>query len=302
MGSRNANGRTQRCWGRGLDWLLVLYRATQDPPGVFALMICLCVAFFGFAGTSKRQAAAQDDPQKRVDLRELIEHSATEYTVYKGADQTSPLKLRRVLRWVNNTRGSEDGATFVWIAKGRPEAIACFYPWRGDICDNFQSLSRGPLTVQRKGQTVWSPTESGVEFHPVPDAPRPSDSAAARLVQMKLLARRFSMTLVGWAVGDPDREELRMMPQPIYRYEGDDLEVLDGALFAFVQGTDPEGILLLESVRKPTGDEWLYAFARRTSGALEARCDGKTLWKVAKEGDWHDAKKPHFQFEHKIEL
>ena len=39
------------------------------------------------------------------------------------------------------------------------------------------------------------------------------------------------------------------LSQPLYRYGGDDSGVLDGGLFVFVQGTDPEVFLLIEARR-----------------------------------------------------
>ena len=62
--------------------------------------------------------------------------------------------------------------------------------------------------------------------------------------------------------------ELRLLPQPLYRYESTDPDVLDGAVFAFVTsaGTDPEVFLVLEA-RKPAGSgepAWQYALARFT--------------------------------------
>ena len=103
---------------------------------------------------------------------------------------------------------------------------------------------------------------------------------------MKGLVRRFSATLTGWKSSESKREELRLLPQQLYRYdiqaaEKTHPELRDGAVFAFVQGTDPEMLLLLEAVaedeRPPS---WQYAFARATSGGLEAQLDGKLVWKV----------------------
>ena len=37
-------------------------------------------------------------------------------------------------------------------------------------------------------------------------------------------------------------KELRLLPQPIFRYESD----ADGALFAFVQATDPEAVMTID--------------------------------------------------------
>ena len=39
--------------------------------------------------------------------------------------------------------------------------------------------------------------------------------------------------------------------------------LIDGAVFAFVQGTDPEAVLLIEAVRRDDRTVWQYAFGRR---------------------------------------
>jgi hypothetical protein len=51
-------------------------------------------------------------------------------------------------------------------------------------------------------------------------------------------------------------------------------------VFAFVQGTDPEAILLLEAVKRDGSPRWQYAFARATSAGLEARLDKQIVWEV----------------------
>jgi hypothetical protein len=62
----------------------------------------------------------------------------------------------------------------------------------------------------------------------------------------------------------------------LYRYEIEDSrpalrDLRDGTLLAFVQGTDPEELLLLEAVVIDKRPRWQYAFSRSTSGRLEAR-------------------------------
>ena len=67
---------------------------------------------------------------------------------------------------------------------------------------------------------------------------------------MRDLAREFSGTTQDL---EEHRWELRLLPQPLYRYESTDPDVLDGAVFAFVTsaGTDPEAILVLEARKDP---------------------------------------------------
>ena len=96
---------------------------------------------------------------------------------------------------------------------------------------------------------------------------------------MRALARDFS------AETQDDKEQhwdLRLLPQPLYRYESTDPDVLDGAVFAFVTsaGTDPEAILVLEA-RKPAGGGepvWHYAVARFTDLNLWVRHKGTVVF------------------------
>ncbi|HLJ10109.1 MAG TPA: hypothetical protein VKU82_02915 [Planctomycetaceae bacterium] len=240
---------------------------------------------------------------EKTDLHQILDKSAGRYAMYADPVGNEPLKLRCVLRWANQTRGSVDGATYIWTNRGRPVAAACCYPWYGDICDNFQSLARAPIRAELEGRIVWQPKGAGIEFQKVPDSPIPADSAGSRLRQMKNLARSFSVTLLGWAVGDPDREEMRLLQQPIYRYELDESKLLDGALFAFVQGTDPEALLMLETVPTKSDEgrfEWQFAFARRTSGWLEARHGSQVVWNADKNPEWRDPALAYFQMSHAL--
>ncbi|TXT19271.1 MAG: hypothetical protein FD138_4358 [Planctomycetota bacterium] len=179
---------------------------------------------------------------------------------------------------VSTTRGSEDGMTVLFLNDGRPEAVCCIYPWEKRLCHEFDSLSRGTLIAKRDGEVAWKPEKPGVQFHAIPDADAPAETPVARLRQMKSLASQFSSTMLGWKADKSDREPLRLLPQPLYRYESKRSDVLDGAVFAFVQGTDPESLLLLEAFRVGDRFEWQFAFARRTSGELEGRHKDQIVW------------------------
>src|SRR5215210_4623272 len=103
---------------------------------------------------------------------------------------------------------------------------------------------------------------------------------------MRSLAERFRVTMTGWKADRSDREEMRLLSRPIYRYELTDgkaahPELVDGAVFAFVQGTDPEAVLLLEAVRRGDRTGWQYAFGRATAGGLEARLGPSVVWTVS---------------------
>jgi hypothetical protein len=95
---------------------------------------------------------------------------------------------------------------------------------------------------------------------------------------MKALARRFS-THEFW---DPNnsRYELRLLVSPLHRYEDED--VADGAVFGFVHGTNPEVLLLLETLKPKPGSKagWRYTFTRLGSAEMHAELDGKEVWTV----------------------
>jgi hypothetical protein len=64
-------------------------------------------------------------------------------------------------------------------------------------------------------------------------------------------------------------EEMRLLTQPLYRTPAE-LED-DMALFAFVQGTDPECVLTLEAT---SDGKWRYCLTRQTKWPLKVEFDG----------------------------
>ncbi|HVA48420.1 MAG TPA: hypothetical protein VNH11_18795 [Pirellulales bacterium] len=62
--------------------------------------------------------------------------------------------------------------------------------------------------------------------------------------------------------------------------------MLDGAVFAFVEATDPDFLLVIEAHRSDAASaaEWRYTLARMCSGPLEVELDGRRIWSAA--GYW----------------
>lgn len=244
--------------------------------------IWLSAATLGFAlvwSCVAEVTAGDEPPPKALDeSRETLERFVKGYQLFLGADRV-PLEMQAepVLRWPNSTRDTHEGATFVWTRDGRPEAIACVWENGGSWAHAFHSLSDSKLVARHNNQTFWQTEKPGLEFSRFPDAPEPADSAAKRLVQMKDLARRFKCRLTDI---NRDSEELRLLPRPLYRYKPERKDLEDGALFAFVQGTDPEVVVVIEAARHDGKSDWRYAVTRRTGYAVEADLDGKPNWKV----------------------
>ncbi|MBC8354334.1 MAG: hypothetical protein H8E66_20255 [Planctomycetes bacterium] len=230
-------------------------------------------------------------------LREAIDKSIDWYQLFPSENDTKPMKPIVALRWPNNIRGSTDGATVVWVDKGRAEAVVAIYPWEELFIHEFDSLSRGTLVARSDEEVVWNPNKPGLQFHPIDDVPPPAESALVRLRQMKSLTKHFKATLLGWVADNSQREELRMMTRPIYRYEIDKPDkVQDGAIFAYATGTDPEVLLVIEAFGDAGRYAWQYAFVRRSSGGLEGRIRNKIVWVAEKYPQKKNRQSNHVEF------
>jgi hypothetical protein len=93
---------------------------------------------------------------------------------------------------------------------------------------------------------------------------------------MKDLIRRFS----GVAHPTPQPTALRQMPHPIDRYSDAEAGQIDGAIFLFSIGTNPEVMVLLEA-QGPSLDKaiWRYPVAPVNVAPFEVAIDHKEVWK-----------------------
>jgi hypothetical protein len=252
------------------------------------LLLILSV-LIGQAPVSKDDAAAQEAARiKRERLLKLYVSEAADYTIYRDASRRDKLELRRepVYVWTNPLReGGQDGAIFVWTCRGRVDVIGSIFmsptTRPRHVYHEFHSLALSVLDVKRTGRhaKTWTPLAAGVSVTPIAGDPSPLPSAEQRLAQMRRLTRDFTASTLDhmgrhW--------ELRLLPQPLYRYESTDPDILDGAVFAYVTsaGTDPEALLVLEA-RKPSGKDlpvWHYAISRFTDTELRVKHKDKEVF------------------------
>ena len=250
----------------------------------------------------------EETSARKRKIKETMEASVNWYEVLPNAAARIPLTPQIAMRWINASRG-RDAQDFLllWVHDGRPVAAASVYSYDRYLCHELCSLSRNAELVARTSEaTVWAPESAGVEFHDVPNGPAPAATPVLRLAQMKSLGARFTATLTGWKDDESDREVLRLQPRPLYRYDikadtDTHASVRDGALFAFVQGTDPEVLLLVEEVVLDDRPRWQYAFARATSGGVEARLDDKPVWKVTRSTNTTSRTSPQITFQRVLE-
>jgi hypothetical protein len=70
-----------------------------------------------------------------------------------------------------------------------------------------------------------------------------------------------------------------LLPHPIDRYDDPASGVVDGAIFMYAHGTNPEALFLIEARRKDTGSPvWSFAAAPLTRAQPTLKCDGKDIW------------------------
>ncbi|MDB5350346.1 MAG: hypothetical protein JWN86_1593 [Planctomycetota bacterium] len=229
-------------------------------------------------GTSPAQEQKKEDD--RTSWLPILKQHASDYEiVVQSESKTRPKPLSEpILRWTQPVRGGDDGAVFLWVANGRPEVVGTVFTYRvpgsaRTLQHEVHSLSLSPLETRWRGKSLWRSAKPGVTFHPVPDAPVPAPSGAARLRQMQEIARNFAGTSVHEKSG---KNELRLMPRALYRYEPNGADPTDGALFCLAHGTDPEIFLLLEN--RLNG--WQFALARFSDLELHARYKGREVWTV----------------------
>ena len=254
---------------------------------------------FLFLGASPIGAVATDDPptaetqaeaKRSVEAVELAKAEAGLYRLHmEGEASPAALKPDALLRWSNPVAGSIHGSVFVWIDRGCPVAVSSIYKWYSPnthLGVELHSLSPKLESADRRGRPAWKPGQSPVERKPIPGAPRPADAAPARLRQLRTLAAEFTAK-------ETTREsvirDLRLLTQPILRYQSTDPDVIDGALFAFVQGTDPEIILIIEARKTLAGPEWQFSAARMNSLTLNLNHKARMAWTVP-EISWGQAR------------
>src|SRR5947209_2845992 len=162
---------------------------THSPARPRGFVGCLSLGILAITAGAARPVAAGEPPvgAKKNDqaekIRAVIDEVLGRHQVLPDAESKEPLQVVPALRWSNNTRGTENALTVLYVRKGRPYAVACLFPYDRGMIHDFQSLARAEdkIVARRNGQTVWQPQEAGVEYAPIPNAPPPKQAGPNRL-------------------------------------------------------------------------------------------------------------------------
>lgn len=216
-----------------------------------------------------------DPKQAKAARLRLMTRSVTDVRMTVGAKLLA-IKKEPLLRWSNAVTKIVDGTVFLWTMNGRPQAAVQVFRVPGDVwLQEFQSLSTDGIVAKRSGESLWNPNKPGIKFREIPKSPQPHSRKVGRLVQMRAIAREFTATD---QFEDKEPYELRLMTNPLHRYDDEESGIVDGALFSFAHGTDPEVLLLVEAVKEKSTVEWRVAFAPLTSYAVRVERKGDEFW------------------------
>jgi len=248
----------------------------RAPAAILLLILGNC----GWAMAEEPATPADDEDAKK--FQAYAKETAAAYKSVAGKETERKLTLadQAILRWTNPLGGHKaHGEVFLWTDEGRPAAVLSLYHFTdkdGVVREHheFCSLLSEPLSFT--GTVTWAP-QSGLEFQILADKTAPADSARQRLSQLRELAAGF---IAEKTTRDRITRPLRVLPQPVHRYKSEKNGIIDGALFAVVEATDPEIFLILEARTSGEKMEWHYALARMTSVGLKASFHGKEVWNV----------------------
>ena len=261
----------------------------------------------GLLVVSLPPAVAQDEPQAKRRLEFM--HAAVASLVPESSELKSKAALavaaQPLLRYSDPTRGNgikEDAAVNVLLdagvwrlgAEGRPTALVTIEIYESPngarvLAYEFLSLTDAKFALKHKTERVrWDATGSSLDLKDLPDAPKPAATPAARLAQMRQLARRFGAT----ERVKEDAIECRLLAQPIDRYQSEADKIVDGAIFALANGTNPEVGVVLES----DGERWRYGVVRLGAAEMTVTLDGRSIaayehfnTRGRTEGPYHNA-------------
>jgi plasmid stabilization system protein ParE len=271
-------------------------------------------------GSTRSVADAKSEFKRWVDF---YTQQAVEYRISVGDRAQHPLELQRtpVLEYSNPVRTTDQhGTVYVWTREGRPEAIGSIWSTveseeaaardERHVSHEFQSLSDEPLQgrhpewMGQKGLVPeWKTGQPGIEWKRLSSDAGVLKMSAARLREMKRLVAAFSARII--ESNAETSSDLRLLSKPLIRYASPSAGVVDGGLFAFVQATDPELLLLIELRDSDNGPQWYHAAARFTNRPLKLLHDDQTVWSCG-EGQAFAGDQPYFLYwgvvRHRIKL
>lgn len=276
--------------------------------GLERLMYLLAIIVIG-SRVGDVTLLADDAPDPQRSSAALIkmqgEMSKIKFAVIreKGKELWAELKSEPILRYTDPQRAFPDAGLWIWTIDGLPVGFSKLERLGNATAPSWQYclsvVNDDQVAVRWTEGITWKSREAAFKFRGTNDKDIPQKTAALRLAQLRNIANRFRATTY---VRGADREEMRLLAQPIHRYANSELSVVDGAVFGLVSnGTNPDALLLVQvrlagKDRQPvweygclgmTGDEVVFELDDKKAfdhkGALTPGDYGHWVWLVLRE-------------------
>jgi hypothetical protein len=239
----------------------------------------LMAATFAIPAGGRAQAPAAPDEVRQA-AEQLVD--SLELEALRGGAVVRVKRIDRpLLVYTDPTRGDESGFLFGWGDAGRPLAVAEMYQKTKNrsVWDvHVTNTSGGMLRAGRLGAPWWSENNSDIAFKDIPSAPLAAPDPALRQRQMKLLAQKFTAYTTDRS---GERTDLRRLDRPLHTYRDEQGGILEGGLFAFANGTNPEILLFVEARQgkaKAAKPVWQFGFGRASYAQLHAAYEGQEVY------------------------
>jgi hypothetical protein len=272
------------------------------------------ICIFGLASLGGLHAMAQETADAQAAASQRLAFMEKVVTGYEFSSEELPpdsagtFVRKALLRYSDPTRDLMDAKVSglidagVWrLGKdGRPTALVVLEIYRsadgkGTLAHEFLSLAEKKFSLAHKDYSVqWDATGTDLKLAAFEDAPSPAKTATARLVQMRQLARRFTAKET---IND-NVIECRLMSSPIDRYESAADGILDGAIFAYANGTNPEVGIVVEADK----GGWKFGVVRLGAAKATVTLDGREVASFPFFGEYGRRDGVYTSTSHAVEL
>lgn len=236
-------------------------------------------------------------------LQEYFKQAAESYVIRTKEKRKLKAVPGSLLNWSNPVRNQELGGLFIWTLDERPAVLVTIYTFVASKLEHKHeaiSFSEQPLTAECGGRVVWTPSPTTMQWKTIQSPIEPQLGSSRLLLQMRQVARRLHAKKTQRG----DEIDLKLLPQPLYQYESKE-GGFSGALFAFVEATDPDLVVLVEAYKK-SDDQAAWRIGAMPSHwiAVELGVGNETIWESPanlgmrgrREGQQPWSTQPYFNF------
>ena len=265
----------------GISGPRITFQSTGTHHMTRCFQMAAALALYLTMATALRSEEPTPKKEESLALKEAREH-VLELTVQgsaKGREAPIEMLPNPLLTFADAARNNEAGTLWAWGKSGRPVAFLELYRNAGSGQPWAHALTlTSPELIQLKAPTGqrWTPKKSHFALQDVPGSPEVGSQPAVRLRQMKDISRRFE----AHEFWDPNnsRFEMRLLVQPVHRYQDEAAKLIDGAVFVLAHGTNPEVLVQIEAHAADKSASWKYSLVRLGSAEMHVLFDGKEVW------------------------